>query len=106
MSMSKSMSAAITVAVAVIGLLVAVTVGTTVFDTIGQTSEDMGHKTNTEDFGVTNPNEDRVCTLDDTPVAGEPFTVRYYNGYTWSTVGAADYTLVGNVLTVDASAMS
>lgn len=60
----------------------------------------------TENFGVSDPTSDRVCTLSSTPDTDEAFTVRYYNGYTWTTLTeTTHYTLVGNTLTVFASAM-
>lgn len=57
-----------------------------------------------ENFNVDNPEVNKVCTLTSTP--SSITSVRYHNGTGWKTLGSGDYTLVGNVLTVKASAMN
>ena len=57
-----------------------------------------------ENFNVNNPEVNKVCTLTYTP--SSITSVRYHNGTAWKTLGAGDYTLVGNTLTVKASVMN
>ena len=58
---------------------------------------------NTETFATSTQFEDKICTLSYTP--SSLTSVRYYNGASWTTLTSSDYTLSGNILTVDADAM-
>lgn len=65
---------------------------------------EQGRGSESEEFVVDDPSVDKACTLDFYP--DNTPTVTYYNGTTTVTLGAGDYTLVNNVLTVKASAMN
>lgn len=57
-----------------------------------------------ERYTVADPDVNKVCTLSYMPY-GDVFTVRYYNGTAWKTLGVGDYTLAGQVVTINAAAM-
>ena len=90
--------------VMIIGMVVAigviVIVGISLVDSMGTASD----VSNTETFEVNDPNTDKTCSLEYDAVDSS-MVVQYYNGTTWTTLTAADYTLSGSTLTVKSSAM-
>lgn len=60
--------------------------------------------TSTENFIVDDPSVNKNCNLGHDVL--DVLTVQYHNGTGWKTLGAGDYTVTGNTVTVNAAAMN
>jgi hypothetical protein len=93
-----------TINLAIVGVVVAIgimtVVGIHLVDSFGIASD----VSNTESYGVSDPNTDKTCILEYDAVSGTE-TVQYYNGTSWKTLASGDYTLSGDTLVVSDSAM-
>lgn len=85
---------------AVIATFVIIIIGISMVSTFFQA----GNITNDETFDVYDPTVDQVCTLSNT--AGGNVVVTYYDGVSWTVISSSDYTVDGEVVTVDADALA
>ena len=90
---------------ALVGGVVALLIFTGVGVTLVGDLADVGETSCVERFGVSDPTVDKTCNLDYTVVSVEGLVVRYFNGTGWSVLTSGEYSLSGDSVVVDSSAM-